>query len=106
MRSKFLLGSHMKQDQNKITIKIYFKLTMEGFGESTVLEENEDKTLISLLERIDHKNKLNFKNFDFYYFTEHKDNVAEENEDLDNEINFDTQLKFLTVYELDVYIHI
>jgi len=94
------LGSHKKKDENKITLKIYFK--REGQREYTVLEESEDKTLINILERIDNKNKLHFKNFEFYYFAEHKDNYFEENEDLDNEINIDTQLKFLNVYELDV----
>ncbi len=91
----------MKKNENHITLKIYFKL--EGFGESTVLEESEEKTLMTILERIDHKNKLNIRNYDFYYFTEHKDNNQfDDNDDLDNEINMETQIKFLTVYELEV----
>lgn len=94
----------MKKDENRITIKIYFKF--EGAGESTVIEEPEDKPLSIVLEKIYNKKNLNFKHLDFYYFTEHKENQPEEaNDDIDNEINIDTQMKFLTVYELDVSIN-
>ena len=42
---------------------------------------------------------LIYKNIDLYYFVEHKGN-----DDIDNGINIDTNIKYLTNYELDLYI--
>jgi hypothetical protein len=42
---------------------------------------------------------INYKNFEYYYFVDHND---KEEDDIDNAINIDTQLKFLNNFELDV----
>lgn len=53
------------------------------------------------------KKKLPFKNSEYFYFVEHHEsnkNTSEmtENEIIDNEINLETQLKYLNFFELDV----
>lgn len=103
---------------NKVIVKIYIKTDIDKSIEehTTIIDENKDKTLKDLFERI--KNKLtknHFKNYDYYCFYEHdqnndinpraynaKNKKNQIMEDLDNEINLDLQLKYLTSFELDV----
>jgi hypothetical protein len=73
-------------------------------SKSTILQESGERTLKSVLERLATKNKINYKNFELYYFVEHVDNDKDEIEDMDNAINIDTPLKFLNSFELDVII--
>ncbi len=72
---------------------------MEIGSKSTIIAESSDKTLKNILERLFSKSKINYKNFELYYFVEHSD---KDEEDIDNAINFETQLKFLNNFELDV----
>jgi hypothetical protein len=73
---------------------------MENGSKSTIISDSGDKTLKNVLEKLAQKSMINYKNFEFYYFVDHSE---KEEEDIDNEINKDTQLKFLNNYELDVY---
>jgi hypothetical protein len=68
----------------------------------TVIQESGDKCLKNVLERLASKSKINFKNFELYFFVEHVESSREDLEDMDNAINIDTPLKFLNGYELDV----
>ena len=73
------------------------------------MEENAEKTLKNVLENLAQKKKLPFKNFEYFYFVEHHETNKEsseptENEIIDNEINLETQLKFLNFFELDVFL--
>jgi hypothetical protein len=74
---------------------------MENGSKSTILSESGDKTLKNVLEKLAQKSMINYKNFEYYYFVDHSE---KEEEDIDNAINIDTQLKFLNNYELDVHI--
>jgi hypothetical protein len=96
---------------SKVVVKIHIKAEIDKGELSTIIEENKDKTVKDLFERV--KNKLtknNIKNFDYYCFFEHspEDTTKCDNkktnmiDDLDSEISLDLQLKYLTVFELDV----
>ncbi len=69
----------------------------------TVIQESGDKVLKNVLERLASKSKINFKNFELYFFVEHIEESKDELEDMDNAINMETPLKFLNGFELDVY---
>jgi hypothetical protein len=81
-------------------LKIYFKI--DNGSKYTILEESGDKTLRNMIERLIAKQKITYKNFDLYYFVEHTESTKDDVEDMDNAINLDTQLKYLSSYELDV----
>ena len=88
-------------------LRIYLVYESEK-NERTVIEESGEKTLKNLLESLVVKKKLPFKNFEYFYFVEHHETIKNtsennENEIIDNEINLDTQLKYLNFFELDVY---
>jgi hypothetical protein len=81
-------------------LRIYFKIDKEG-NASSVIQENGDKTLRNILEKLSSKNKISNKNFDLYYFVDHVENDTDV-DDFDNAINLETPLKFLNNFELDV----
>ncbi len=83
-------------------MKIYFKID-KGGTKSTILVESGEKTLKHILEKLGSKSKINYKNFELYYFVEHVED-KDEIEDMDNAINMETCLKFLNSFELDVRI--
>lgn len=76
---------------------------MENGSKSTIIAESGDKSLKNILERLASKSKINYKNFDIYFFVEHSDDTKDELEDMDNAIGIETQLKFLNNFELDLY---
>jgi hypothetical protein len=78
---------------------------MENGSGSTVIAESGDKTLRNILERLSIKEKISYKNLDLYFFVEHNEE-GKEDEEMDNAINIETQLKYLNNYELDVRINI
>jgi hypothetical protein len=80
---------------------VHFKFEKDG-NKYTIIQENGERTLKNVLEKLSTKNKINYRNFDLYYFIEHTDSQKEELDDMDNAINMETQLKFLNNYELDV----
>lgn len=81
-------------------MKIHFKIHNDS--KSTIIEESGEKTLRNVLEKLSNKNRINYKNFDLYFFVEHSENSNQDNDDMDNAINLDSQLKYLNQYELDV----
>jgi hypothetical protein len=74
---------------------------MENGSGSTILAELGDKTLRNILERLSSKEKISHKNLELYFFVEHNEN-SKEDEEMDNAINIETQLKYLHNFELDV----
>jgi hypothetical protein len=71
-------------------------------SKSTILQESGEKTLKHILERLASKSKINFRNYELYYFIEHVEQSKEDLEDMDNAIKMETPLKFLNNFELDV----
>ena len=78
------------------------------------IEDNGDTTLRNIVEIIERKNNIRFGCYDDYYFIEYKEpnnEYFDEDEDefehleIDSEINMDTQLKYLTVFEVEVNIN-
>lgn len=103
----------------KVVLKIYNRTDRKD-TQSCIIEESAESTLRTVLERLEKKKVINrVRNFDYYFLCEHVPNPHPEGftsmngkpsnlekacmEDIDNEINLDTQLKFLTTFELDVF---
>jgi hypothetical protein len=89
--------SFTKNSHNKIVLKIYFD-DVAGF---TVLEENPEITLKEILHKMIKKDDTMLKNLDYYSFLEHCDDNKDKNF-FDDEMNLETQLKYLSNFELDV----
>ena len=95
---------------DKVVLKVYIQ---DGDKQeyTSIVEEHKDKTLLDIYDRLKSKvNKNNgIKHYDYYYFIEHdsnnkkKDNNKKEVlDEIDKEICIDTELKYLTCFELDV----
>jgi hypothetical protein len=95
-----ILGIQTKDNETKITVKVYLK---SNGGNYATIQLNHEKTLRNILEKLSSQNKISHKNFDLYYFLEHVENSKEEIDDIDNAINMDTPLKFLNNFELDLF---
>ena len=84
-------------DNNNINVRVFFKYN--GLDSSKIISLKPDDTLKNILEYLFSKDFLVYKNIDLYYFVEHKGN-----DDIDNAINIDTNIKYLSCFELDLYI--
>jgi hypothetical protein len=84
-----------------VTLKIFFKFD-RAINQYNIIQENGERTLKNVLEKLSQKNKINYRNLDLYYFIEHSENYKDDLDDMDNAINMETQLKFLNNYEIDV----
>jgi len=82
-------------------LKIFFKFD-RAINQYNIIQENGERTLKNVLEKLSQKNKINYRNLDLYYFIEHSESYKDELDDMDNAINMETQLKFLNNYEIDV----
>ena len=85
-------------DEMKINLKIYIKVNKTNTS-STIIQLNITSNLKTVFEKIILKNKLQYRNIELYYFVEHEDN----NEDMDNALSWEMELKYLSTYELDLY---
>ena len=90
-------NNNNNEKSNLINVRVFFKYN--GLDTSKVISLKSEDTLKTILEYLFQKNFLIYKNIDLYYFVEHKGN-----DDIDNGINIDTNIKYLTNYELDLYI--
>ena len=79
----------------KINIKVYYKAN--GINSSKIVSLSSDDNLKGILKIFFNQEILQYKNFDFYYFVEHKSS-----QELDNAINLDTNIKYLPGYELNL----
>lgn len=95
------LGNSFKDSQLFVNIKIYFAYLKDQY-QFVFLEELGNMTLLDVLKKM---NNLPYKNPEMFYFVEHYtfdgQNDYFEDEVL-NEINLNTQLKYLNSHELDV----
>lgn len=82
-----------EEKEDKINLKIYFK--KNGISGSKLFVVSKEDTLKIVLEKFFEQNILKNKNIDQYYFIEH--NAIR---DIENEINLDTNIKYLATYEL------
>ena len=82
-------------------MKVFFKFD-KAVNQYNIIQENGERTLKNILEKLSQKNKINYRNLDLYYFIDHSENYKDELDDMDNAINMETQLKFLNNYEIDV----
>ena len=85
-------------EEMKINLKIYIKVNKTNTS-STIIQLNIKNNLKTVFEKIILKNKLQYRNIELYYFVEHEDN----NEDMDNALSWEMELKYLSTYELDLY---
>ena len=86
-------------EELKINIKVYIKVNKDNIS-STIVQLNTKNNLKSVFDKILLKNKLRYRNIDLYYFVEHEE---ENNEDMDNALSWEMELKYLSTYELDLY---
>ncbi len=85
-------------DEMKINLKIYIKVNKTNIS-TTIIQLNINSNLKNVFDKIILKNKLQYRNIELYYFVEHEDN----NEDMDNALSWEMELKYLSTYELDLY---
>lgn len=82
-------------DENKINIKIYYK--KNGINNSKIFSLSKDDTLKNVLSLFFEENIFKDKNKDHYFFVDHNDI-----QDIENEITYDTTLKYLSSNELNL----
>ena len=102
VKPKKLYGSIISssEEESKINLKVYIKLDVNNIS-STIIQMTTDNTLKMVLDKISMKQRLNYRNKELYFFVEHSE--SNDNEDMDNAINMDMELKYLSTYELDLY---
>ncbi len=95
-----LYGTILSNSNNemKINLKIYIKVNKTNTS-TTIIQLNINSNLKNVFDKIILKNKLQYRNIELYYFVEHEDN----NEDMDNALSWEMELKYLSTYELDLY---
>ena len=86
-----------KIEDEKINVKIYYK--KNGINNSKLFILSKDDILKNILTSFFEQNIFKNKNIDEYYFVEH--NAIN---DIENEINLDTNIKYLPSYELNLCI--
>ena len=86
-------------EELKINIKVYIKVNKDNIS-STIVQLNTKNNLKSVFDKILLKNKLRYRNIDLYYFVEHEEG---NNEDMDNALSWEMELKYLSTYELDLF---
>lgn len=82
-----------EEEDDKINLKIYY--SKNGITNSKLFVVSKEDTLKIVLERFFEQNIFKNKNREQYYFIDH-DAIR----DIENEINLDTNIKYLPTYEL------
>lgn len=96
-----LIGNVISSSEvDKINLKIFIKLDVNN-PSSTILQLATESTLKNVIELLADKSKIPYKNPDLYYFIEHS-NKNTVNDDAEDAINVNMQLKSLTTFEIDV----
>ena len=85
----------LKIEDEKINLKIYFQ--KNGSNNSKILVLSKDDTLKSALNALFEQKLLKNKNRNLYYFVVHN-----QIKDIENKIHLDTNIKYLSSYELDL----
>lgn len=101
IKPKKLYGAIISNsEESKINLKVYIKLDVNNIS-STIIQMSTENSLKNVLEKIASKKRLNYRNIELYFFVEHSENG--DNEDMDNAISMDMELKYLSTFELDLY---
>jgi hypothetical protein len=89
--------------ESKVNIKIYIKIdnNPSGFSNSKVVNLDSNMCLKDVFEKISNYASIKDKNSEYYYFVEHSD--GRDNENMDDAINPDLEVKYLSPYILDLY---
>ena len=85
--------------ENKINCKVFLKIG--GKLGSTIVNLDSNSCLRDVFEKISNFNNIKEKNSEYYYFVEHSED--NNNENMDEAINPDLEVKFLFPYILDLY---
>ena len=88
--------------ESKVNIKIYIKIDNQATNSnSKVVNLDSNMCLKDVFEKISNFASIKDKNSEFYYFVEHAE--GRENENMDDAINPDLEVKYLSPYILDLY---
>ena len=88
--------------ESKVNIKIYIKIDNHSTStNSKVVNLDSNMCLKDVFEKISNFASIKDKNSEFYYFVEHSE--GRDNENMDEAINPDLEVKFLSPYILDLY---
>ena len=89
--------------ESKVNIKIYIKIDnhSSSLSNSKVVNLDSNMCLKDVFEKISNFASIKDKNSEFYYFVEHAE--GRENENMDDAINPDLEVKYLSPYILDLY---
>ena len=88
---------------SKIVLKIYNKTDILGNISTTVIEEDIENDIKTVIERLERKKFFTVtKNINYYFICEHISDDKEKKDELDCEINPEMQLKYLTLFEIDI----
>ena len=88
--------------ESKVNIKIYIKIDNHSTSSnSKVVNLDSNMCLKDVFEKISNFASIKDKNSEFYYFVEHSE--GRDNENMDDAINPDLEVKYLSPYILDLY---
>ena len=89
--------------ESKVNIKIYIKIDNHptSLSNSKVVNLDSNMCLKDVFEKISNFASIKDKNSEYYYFVEHAE--GRENENMDEAINPDLEVKYLSPYILDLY---
>ena len=98
--NKKLYGEYITDTgENQINCKVFIKIGNYTMAKVVPLDSNA--CLRDVFEKISNSNNITEKNSDYYYFVEHSE--ENDNENMDEAINPDLEVKFLYPYMLDLY---
>ena len=88
--------------ESKVNMKIYIKIdNHSSSSNSKVVNLDSNMCLKDVFEKLSNYAGIKDKNSEYYYFVEHSD--GRENENMDEAINPDLEVKYLSPYILDLY---
>ena len=89
--------------ESKVNMKIYIKIDNrpQSLSNSKVVNLDSNMCLKDVFEKISNFASIKDKNSEYYYFVEHAE--GRENENMDEAINPDLEVKYLSPYILDLY---
>ena len=98
--NKKLYGEYITDTgQNRINCKVFIKIGSYNMAKVVPLDSNA--CLRDVFEKISSSNNIKEKNSEYYYFVEHSED--NDNENMDEAINPDLEVKYLYPFMLDLY---
>ena len=87
--------------ENQINCKVYIKVGGYSTKVTKVVKLSSNSTLRDVFEKISNSEYIKEKNSEYYYFVEHSE--YNDNENMDEAINPDLEVKYLFPFMLDLY---